>query len=295
MHKMMGIGNLGGVDPSPSRQRRSFCKAIGMIMLARSLVGQRVALSEPRRSLIMLDGLLYRGKPDLRSLGFVPIAGSGDLWRPGVSHENVDEVRIRSLFEPLRASSEYYYIDIENWPLQSVSDDTRQRNVDKLTRVIELARSTAPNLRLGLYGLLPGITYWPLLRHDDEYGDWLKINRVLDPLAKHVDAVFPSLYTFYDDPEGWKSYARQTLIEARRYGKPVYPFLWPEFHDSNSELRGRELPSALWRAELELCADMADGMVLWGGWQLPWIESASWWRETLAFLKEHDDADHARR
>jgi sugar phosphate isomerase/epimerase len=234
---------------------------------------------------IVFDGLLYSGKPDLQAAhGLVPIVWVGDLWRPGQSTDTVDEVQIRSLFEHAAKTGGYYYLDIENWPLESVPPETRRQNIDKLTRVIDLARRTAPGVRLGFYGILPGITYWPLIRHGAAYGEWQDVNRALDPLAAHVDAVFPSLYTFYLDRDGWTSYARQTLTEARRYGKPVYAFLWPEFHDS-TVLRGQKVPRDYWRAELDLCAEMADGVVLWGGWKQPWDEHAAWWQETLAFLR----------
>ncbi len=233
----------------------------------------------------VFDGLLYLGKPDLRPHGLVPIAWIGDLWRPGVSTEIVDDLQVRSQFARVRNSSGFYYLDIENWPLLSVSVATRQQSIEKLMRVIDLARRTAPNARLGFYGLLPGTTYWPLFRHDAQYREWLDVNRELDPIAAHVDAVFPSLYTYYNDMAGWKDYARQTLTEARRYGKPVYVFLWPQYHDSNPELRGQEVPRAFWRAELNLCAEMADGIVLWGGWQGHWNEDAAWWQETLEFMK----------
>jgi len=241
----------------------------------------------------VFDGLLYLGKPDLRPQGLVPIVWIGDLWGPGVSKETVDEVRVRSEFERIRNSGGLYYLDIENWPVLSVSGTTRRQNIEKLTRVIDLARHAAPHAQLGFYGILPGITYWPLFRHDAEYRDWLDGNRALDPLAGHVDAIFPSLYTYYDDLEGWKNYARQTLSEARRYGKPVYVFLWPQFHDSNPDLRGKELPRAFWRSELDLCAQMADGIVLWGGWQGQWDERASWWQEVLAFMKTLENGSGA--
>ena len=266
-------------------QRRRFCTTVATTLLAGTLTGMRPALSGPRRAFTIFDGLLYLEKPDTRPLGLVPIHGSGELWRPGVSQDGVDEVQIRAMFEPYRTSSGFYYIDIENWPLESVSSDVRRQNIEKLMRVIDLARQTAPALHLGFYGLLPGITYWPLLRHDGAYGQWREVNRKLDALADHVDAVFPSLYTFYADLDGWKNYARQTLIEARRYRKPVYAFLWPEFHDSNPTLGGHLVPRTFWRAELELCAELADGVVLWGGWKQHWNNETEWWQETLLFMK----------
>ncbi len=109
----------------------------------------------------------------------------------------------------------------------------------------------------------------------------------LRPLARKVDILFPSLYTYYDDVEGWRTYARITLEEARRFGKPVYAFLWPEFHDSNEKLKGHYLPVDFWRMEMELCYELADGIVIWGGWQQTWDDHAPWWIETKAFLAEH--------
>jgi hypothetical protein len=240
------------------------------------------AASQP---FVLFDGLLYSGKPDLRQLGMVPIIWVGDLWRAGVSRDTVDEARLQALFKTAGNGNGFYYLDIENWPLESVSGGVRQENLKKLIRVIDTARRAAPNAHLGFYGILPGITYWPLLRHDAAYRAWLELNREANPLAAHVDAVFPSLYAFNEDLEAWKSYARQTLVEARRYGKPVYAFLWPEFHDSTAQ-RGQEVPQAYWRAELDLCAELADGVVLWGGWQRRWNSAAPWWLETRSFMSE---------
>jgi hypothetical protein len=264
-----------------------FCLAILLASAANP------ATASPEHPFVVFDGLLYAGKPDLRPQRLVPIVWVGDLWGPGVSMDTVDEERVRAVFNRSRNAAGYYYLDIENWPLQSVSATKRRENAAKLARVIDIARQAAPAAHLGFYGILPGITYWPLLRHDDAYRQWLAVNREMAPLASLVDAVFPSLYTFYDDLDGWRIYARQTLIEARRYGKPVYAFLWPEFHDSSRALRGHEISREYWRAELDLCAELADGVVLWGGWRRRWNENAPWWQETLAFMRALEDAGGA--
>jgi hypothetical protein len=252
------------------------------------VVALPVSGANASRSVLVFDGLLYEGKPRSESLGLLPIKGSGDLWRPNVSHDQVDKIQVRKLLEPLRDSDGTFYLDIENWPLMGVPASVRAENIAKLTLLVETARSAAPNLRIGFYGILPGITYWPLQRHDDAYRDWLRVNRSLQGLAGHVDVAFPSLYTFYDDLEGWKQYARTTIAEARRFGKPVYVFLWPEFHDSNPLLGGQHIPAAFWREELEFCADLADGIVLWGGWKQRWDEKSAWWHETEEFLRRRN-------
>src|ERR1039457_412614 len=84
------------------------CTAIGIMLLTYALLGSRTAIAQTARPFTIFDGLLYLGKPDTRLRGLVPVAGSGDLWRPGVSEENVDEVRIRSMFEPFRKSNGFY-------------------------------------------------------------------------------------------------------------------------------------------------------------------------------------------
>jgi len=137
---------------------------------------------------------------------------------------------------------------------------------------------------------MPGITYWPLVSRtgrEPQYRDWKETNKELDTLATHVDVVFPSVYTFYDDLDGWKDYARQTIVESRQYGKSVYAFLMPEFHFSNKILGNHEIPGDFWRAELELCFELADGVVLWGGPQ-HWDQNAPWWLETKSFLAAHN-------
>jgi hypothetical protein len=239
--------------------------------------------------------------PDLSENGLVPLAGTGVLWRDGWPREQVDEVGVRSALYPHRDSRGFFYLEVENWPLESVSPEVRKQNIAKLRRVAEIAHEVAPHMHLGFYGLLPGIAYWQLMQHDHSYREWQATNKATEALAANIDIVFPSLYTFYVDIEGWKSVARQTLIEARRYQKPVVPFIWPEFHDS-TELRGQEVPAAYWRAELEICYELADGVVLWGGWtpaptvkttmvQRRWNPSAEWWAETKRFMVTHSSKE----
>ena len=256
-------------------------------LLALSGVGFSTSRAAEKRRFAMFDGLLYTQKPDLGQFGLEPIAGSGNLWRPGQSHLTVDESGVQSAIEPFRGHVPYFYLDIEDWPLQGVPTETRAETIAKLIRLADIARVAAGETRIGFYGLMPGITYWPLVSRmlrKSEYQDWKETNEALEDLAPHVDAVFPSLYTFYDDLTGWQSYARQSLLEARRYSKPVYAFLWPEFHDSNALLRGQLVPARFWRAELELCFELADGIVIWGGYQQTWKGDAPWWQETQLFI-----------
>ena len=38
-----------------------------------------------------------------------------------------------------------------------------------------------------------------------------------------------------------------------------------------------DLDADVWETTLRISLDEADGLVLWGGWQVPWDENAPWW------------------
>ncbi len=119
--------------------------------------------------------------------------------------------------------------------------------------------------------------------------------------------------------QAWKAYAIANISEARKYHKPVYAFLWPQFHDETKaclEARkkqgdltspkilgckdpGRDgvstIPGDYWRFQLETVYELADGLVIWdyskskdegGDWNdlTNCKNSSHWWFQTLDFL-----------
>jgi hypothetical protein len=232
----------------------------------------------------VFDGLLHRGKPDLTRDGLEPIAPLSEIWRAGVSRDQVDEGGVVAALERLPSQTATTYIDIENWPIFPTDPSTRSASLDKLMRVAEIVRRQRPALKFGFYGRVPAGAYWPIIRLDSSYQQWLANNRAMAPLAQLVDYTFPSLYTFYDDPRGWLRFAAGQLDEAQRYGKPVYPFLWYQSHDSNQLLRGHDVALDAWEQELDFCRAHVDGVVLWGGFGRDWSDSAAWWQATRHVL-----------
>jgi hypothetical protein len=63
-------------------------------------------------------------------------------------------------------------------------------------------------------------------------------------------------------------------------------FLWPEFHES-SEFKYTFVSGETWGHQLKVACEIADGVVIWGGWDLQkkrareWDDHASWWKVTL--------------
>lgn len=208
-----------------------------------------------------------------------------NIWRPNVSRNDVDDLGVTAALRRLPMPTATAYLDIENWPLSSVDPSIREASIDKMTRVAGFVRRMRPEMKFGFYGAPPIRVYWPILRRDASYQQWLVIDRALRPLAQAVDYIFPSLYTFYDDPQGWTRFAAAQIEQARRYGKPVFPFLWYQYHDSNRFLKGRDIALAAWEQELQFCRERADGLVLWGGAGQDWNENAPWWRATRRVLE----------
>lgn len=257
-------------DPDLSRRR---------LLAALALAPAASAPGKTPSPFQLFDGLLHRGKPQLQYLGLRPIRWVGDVWRAGRSQAQVDEEGVHAALRTVPPGTGALYLDVEAWPVLGQSAAKRAQNIRQLLRVAELTRATLPRAQFGFYGLPPAVTYWPLVEdRPAEYADWLESNRLLEPLAAACDFVLPSLYTFYRDRRGWLKYADATLSAARSYGKPVYPFLWFEYHDSNPLLRGLEVDTDAWLEQLRFCRTRADGLVLWGGYQQGWNANAAWWR-----------------
>ena len=143
--------------------------------------------------------------------------------------------------------------------------------------------------------MVPQRAYWQAIQPENSpaHRRWQRENDAVRSIAEYVDIIFPSLYTFYSKEDDWVRYAVANLREARRIapGKPVYCFLWPQFHDSTR--RAYELlPAEYWKRQLGTCQGLADGIVIWGGvgeagrmngW-LSWDDNAPWWKATVEFV-----------
>lgn len=232
------------------------------------------------------DALLYTGKPDLATYGLQPIRViyGGELWE---KNQDMDEPNLHKVAEVAKAllPGSLVCVDIEHWPLKG-SSLVVNKSIQKYLSIAREIRRHQPLVRLGFYGIMPIRDYWRAIKFETsaEHAQWKEQNMSLRPLAEEVDVIFPSLYTFYSDQEGWQRYAEENLKQARIYGKPVLPFIWPRYHDSNRVLKYFDLPAGFWRLQLETLRQHADGIVLWGGWEKNWDKKAAWWRETETFL-----------
>ena len=107
---------------------------------------------------------------------------------------------------------------------------------------------------------------WQRANDNDTVGT--RDDGTVDPaggIVQTVDALTPSLYDFYAGNES-EGYVAETIAEARRLagGRPVYPFVWPCYHNSNPTVGGQTIPLDEWRQHVRWILRQADGCVLWG-------------------------------
>ena len=104
-------------------------------------------------------------------------------------------------------------------------------------------------------------------------------------MAPYTDVYFPSLYFMFTRADAAhlvpyiSVYLEEQLSEVKRvrrmYGRlesPIYPYVCPQVQGLATDL-----DADVWETTLRISLDEADGMVLWGGWQVPWDENAPWW------------------
>ncbi len=245
----------------------------------------------------VFNGMSFAGQPDLSRYGFEPVhIIDRGVWRNENDHRGPpDPALVRRVLGRLPNDGGPVVIDFEDIDPAGSNAQATAVAVRRLIEVENAFRAAAPDRRFGFYSTLPGRDYWRTVGGPGTagYRAWQTENDRLAPLERNTDLVFPSLYTFYPNPDGWQAYARAQICEARRLSsKPVYVFLWFEYHPSAREA-GQFLPASFWRLQLEIARRYADGVVIWGGYNLQargprtWDANAPWWRETLAFLAQH--------
>lgn len=247
-----------------------------------------------QRPFIIFDATLYKNKPSFAGFPVRPVTLLYEARLFSGSHSPTampSENTVRSIGKELSAAPTPVIVDIERWPLKGDAQ-TVKANADKLSTILSWIKAEAPNIQVGAYGTVPLNDYWRAIRGpgSKDHSAWQQDNDRLEELATHLDALYPSLYAFYPDRQGWVTYAVAQLTEARRKagGKPVYAFLMPVYHESNRQLGLHPVEPDYWDLQLSTVAQHADGVVIWGGWGTkgpePWDEDAPWWQVTKRFM-----------
>jgi hypothetical protein len=244
----------------------------------------------------IFDATLYSGKPDLAALGIqhLTLVEPPRWWKGAAADDNSLKEATKAGTTPLLQNGDPVVIDLE-LPLTS-NNPNSDSNIGKYVKTIDWMRDAGYTKPLSFYGSLPVRDYWRAVKGpgNPPYQQWQRDNDRLAPIVAKVDALYPSLYTFYPNQQAWVSYAVANIREAKRIGggRPVYPFLWPQYHDSAGALAHHELPADYWLLQLRTMRDNANGVVIWGGRDfdkhapMQWDDNAAWWQATRKFMAE---------
>lgn len=259
----------------------------------------QAAETPPSRQVPVMDGTLFKEKPPLAREGFPPIKiiYESELWSPGADTQQLPTpFRLKTIVGRWKREPMLVIDDMEHWPFFDPDQRLNRANLDKYLQLIAQAKAAAPGAKIGFYGTPPLSDYWRAIDNNPRQRrvDWQRDNDAIQALADAQDVLYPSLYTFYADQQGWVAYAQAQIAEARRMakGKPVFVFLWPQYHNSNKLLGCQFVGAAYWRLQLETARQLADGVIVWGGWdvcskpggQQSWDDEAEWWAITRTFL-----------
>ena len=208
---------------------------------------------------------------------------------PGI----IDINHLRSLALSLPKSSIPYILDIESWKCGRKDDDiVASKSIDKYILVIDTMKKTRPDLKFGYFGIIP--TKPPIITNTHvqvQINDWQHALERSRRLVSHVDVICPEGYTYFNDKTVWMRYMEAVINEAKTYGKPIYPFLWPEFMGS-TPLNGKFIPRDFWKFQLNYVYTKCDGVIIWGGRNFAvvpavsreWDENAPWWIDTKSYI-----------
>ncbi len=229
------------------------------------------------RAFPVYDNMFYIGKPDTKKHGLIPsnIIDEAHIWPHG---QNYGVLPSRSAFDAIVAAHMSnpgpIVLDIEKLPLKG-SPDTVRQHLQVLATLADWTRADAPRTTVGYYGYNTLTAVPPA---DRAYAQ---------ELARYVDAFFPSMYTFDDDRTSWAARAEAEASEDRALaaGKPVFFYLWPQYHDGTPK-QFQYIDAAYWKFQLDTAYRHADGIVLWGPSRFNWDETSGWWKTTLEFVRE---------
>lgn len=176
---------------------------------------------------------------------------------------------------------------VMNW--ENLPTATQQNRLDgaaKMATLISELKIRRPTVLFSMYWYPTTRDYWNATKaktHAD-FIAWQGRNTDYAALAQVIDFFCPSVYFFYTRAsfgvqanDGVSLYVTRNIEETKRLRdtynptKKIYPFTY------NRATNGSLLDFEAYQMLLQTTLSLSDGMVMWGGWQESWDETAPWW------------------
>lgn len=249
----------------------------------------------PAPTFTLYNALNYLGQPDLSAwLKRDRLLSQAELWSPSTDYSvPATEASVRAAADRVLAegvtSTVPVQLDVECYrtDLRAAAASEVDAGVGHLLDMLAWFKGEASALDVGYYSVVPHFEYWAIITSNSTaLAAWHAANDYNAPLVAAVNSLYPTLYTFYNEPANWVKFANANIAEAKRIaaGKRVLPYIWPQYHNG-VPLEYQYIDYDYWKLQLQtIKASGVAGAVLWGGWQTPWDETQGWWRATQDFL-----------
>jgi hypothetical protein len=298
-----------------------------------SLTSMKAHIAEqaPKKPFKLFYSFNFANQPvELEKCGLtrMPLLTPGLFFKSSKVLDRVDrtyaDTRLPLVKQVMATGAPIGVINIEGpWTIKRTDTPAMvQAKIDSHQDLIAYLKSRLGNkVKLGVYGEAPLKDFFsyqtdyfgsPL---DPQYADFLKapglakpVNAQIKRLAASTDALFPPYYVFWYDNLGttpaqryqltmqsWTTMAQQSLKLALAWKKPVYPFIWMQYHNKINDLAfpNKFLTKGFFRYQLDTLKKLgSDGVVIWGSLgehngREKFDRNADWWKEYLAFAKEN--------
>jgi len=186
-------------------------------------------------------------------------------------NEDVFEKRIQALF-PNASDGGMGIIDWEARGMEKlpVDDPAFKQLVSEYRKVVQTAKQLRPNVKWSFYGL-------PIRKYMSYNAEWRNRAMSAIPILKDCDFIAPSLYDFFpdslkekDNQDYYEKNVSMALEIGSRLNKPVYPFVWNRWHDSNKQMGLQLIPVGEFKKHVKQIASVTyngkkiDGVIWWG-------------------------------
>lgn len=237
---------------------------------------QTASVPPAHPSFLVYDNFFYKGRPDIDPSGMIRanIIYEGMIWPNKINYGSLpDAATFQATVRAHSLNPGPIVLDVERLPLHG-SKKIMQEHLKVLQTLADWAHLAAPGKIVGYYGT----------------NTLSRLDRASRPyarqLAQHVDAFFPSLYTFSSDRKQWTAKAVLFTKEDRAlaHSKPVYCYIWPQYHDGTPQ-QFVFIDASYWLFQLQTAYQLCDGIVIWGPSKFSWQDSTGWWQTTQKFVQ----------
>lgn len=244
------------------------------------------ARPQPAKPFVVFDNMFYQGKTNLSGLGLIPssvIYDNRELKAAVASGGLPDEASFKNSIReraagrpgPIVIDIEYVYLSRTH----GTTDAEVKRHFALFITLAKWAHEAVPGHLVGYYGHglfpeEPGREYAAEMRE----------------LIAAVDAFFPSMYVHGNQTAGqWREKLQFLVRQAHEIapGKPVYPYLWPQYHEGGPKAL-EFVDGDYMKFQLETArACGVDGVVFWSGARPGWAtagDNTPWLQAVLKFV-----------